>query len=114
MALLIIIAIVTLFVGFCLWLDLDFQRIQGHQLQTLADSPCPACSTRYGADAAERARQKYLTGCAEARRKHPNARIHFVSYWEICCPQCGSGARFHYETETLAAQAAKPPLTPEV
>lgn len=99
----IIIAIVTLFVGLGLWLHFYIQRIQRHQLQTLAETPC---GTPYGADVAERARQEYLAQCHEAQKQHPKARINFVRYWEIRCPQCVAEARFHYETESLVADAA--------
>ncbi len=102
MGLPIIIAIVTLFVGFGLLLLFFYtQRIERHRLQTLAESRCPSCSTPYGAGAAERACQEYLSRCDEERRRHPNAYLDFMHHWEIRCPQCGAGARFYYETGSL-------------
>lgn len=106
MALPIIIVILAVIVGFAVWLHFSVQRTHRHQLQTLSESECPACGTRYGLAAAERARQEYLTRFHEAQRQHPDHRINFARYWEIRCAQCGAEMRFNYETESLVRYTA--------
>lgn len=106
MTLPIIIAVLAVFIGLAVWLHFSVQRIHRHQLQTLSDSACPACGTRYGPATAERARQEYIARCLEARKQRPDLRINFVRYWEIRCAQCGAEARFHYETESVVTHAA--------
>lgn len=101
MVLPIIIAIIALFVGFGVWLNLSVQRSQRRQVQTLAEMPCPACGACYGTEAAEQARQAHLARCHEARRQRPDVLINFVRYWVIACPQCGNEARFHFQSLRL-------------
>jgi len=91
--------------AFAVGLHFFVERTHRHQLRTLSESPCPACGTRYGTAAAERARQEYIAHCLEARRQRPDLKINFASYWEIRYASCGAEARFHYETETLVMRA---------
>ena len=105
MALPIIIAVVVA-VGFAVWLLFTVQRTQKHQLQTLSESACPACGTRYGPPAAEQARQEYVARCLAARSQRPDLKINFVRYWEIRCARCGAEARFYHETGSLVPNAA--------
>ena len=101
-----IIIAVLFVVGFAVWLHFSVRRTQRRQLQALSKAACPACGKRYGAEAAERARQDYLARCLETRRQSPHLKINFVRYWEIRCAQCGAEARFHYETESFVTHAA--------
>lgn len=102
----IIIAFLAVIAGFAVWLQFFVHRAHRRQLHTLSESACPACGTRFGPEAAERARQEYLVRCREARRQRPDLRINFVRYWEIRCARCGAEARFHYETERFVSPAA--------
>jgi hypothetical protein len=97
--------IIAVGAAFALGLHFFVERTHRHLLRTLSESPCPACGARYGAAAAERARQEDIAHCLEARRKHPELRINFAPYWDIRCASCGAEARFNHETETLVTRA---------
>ena len=104
----ILVAIVALFVGGILWGHFYFQRAELHALEVLAKSHCASCSTSYGTDAAEQARQEYRARYREmvrqVRRRDPTAFISFTRNGKIRCAQCSAEARFHFQTGSLVTR----------
>lgn len=98
-----IISAIALAVGILIWLYFSDRHSQRRRLRNLSESACPACGTRFGPAAAERARQDYIAHCAEARAQRPHCKINFSHHGEIRCAQCGAKARFHFDTGNLAA-----------
>jgi hypothetical protein len=101
MVLRLAIIIIAVLGGLAVWLHFIVGRTLRRQLRALAESACRSCGARYGSAAAAQARQEYLARCDEARRQRPDLRINFARFWDARCLQCGSVARFNYETESL-------------
>ena len=83
---------------FFIWLSWAARRMSAQKLRTLAAASCTNCDGPFGADAAKTARDEHVSYCNEQRKLNPGLRINFRRSWDVTCTQCGTRARFDFQT----------------